>query len=72
LIPIIAPAVAIRDAFNAARRQLQDQIRRREPQTRQRTGRRALGRVAKASPDQGSGFVEADVEGMALTDEDFD
>lgn len=51
--------VAIRDAFHAARRQLEDYERKRRGQVKQSRG--ALhGRVVSLFPDQGYGFLAAD------------
>jgi cold shock CspA family protein len=49
--------VAIRDAFDAARRELQDYMRRRRGQVKIREGLQGA-RVTKLFPDRGYGFLE--------------
>jgi cold shock CspA family protein/ribosome-associated translation inhibitor RaiA len=69
--------VAIRDAFSAARRQLQDHERRFEGRPKHHEAP-PHGRIARLFPEQGYGFIE-DAEGQeiyfhrnALVDGDFD
>lgn len=56
--------VAIRDAFDAARRELQDYARRRRGQVKIREGS-PVARVAKVFPERGYGFLET-VDGREL------
>jgi cold shock CspA family protein/ribosome-associated translation inhibitor RaiA len=71
------PYVAIRDAFNAARRRLQDHTRRLEGRAKHHEAP-PHGRIARLFPDQGYGFIEsADGQEIyfhrnALVDGDFD
>ena len=71
------PYVAIRDAFNAARRRLQDHERRFEGKVKFHEAP-PHGRVARVFPEQGYGFIEsADGQEIyfhrnALVDGDFD
>jgi len=51
------PYVALRDAFRAARRQLEDQVRRQRLQVKLHTPPET-GRIARLLPDQGYGFIE--------------
>jgi cold shock CspA family protein len=55
--------VAIHEAFREMRRQLQDYARRMRGSTKQREGLSA-GIVTRISPDDGSGFIEADGHGV--------
>ena len=71
------PYVAIRDAFDAARRQLQDHERRFEGKVKTHEAP-PHGRVARLFPEQGYGFIESS-DGQeiyfhrnALVDGDFD
>ena len=51
--------VAIRDAFDAARRRLQDHMRRLEGQTKQHEAP-SIGRIVRLFADRGYGFLETD------------
>jgi ribosomal subunit interface protein len=52
------PYVAIRDAFNAMRRQLQDHVRRQQGQTKVHE-QRLTGRVSQIFLEDGFGFIES-------------
>lgn len=58
------PYVAIRDAFDAARRQLQDRVRIRRGEVKAHEAP-PQGRVARLVPDEGYGFIET-AEGVEI------
>lgn len=53
-------SVAIRDAFDAARREIEDAVREREGRVKARAEALATGRIARLFPKDGYGFIEGE------------